>query len=75
MKSTFDNLVNRRNSDSTKWNYYNEDVLPLWVADMDFLSPQFIQDDLHKRIDHGVFGYSAPQEETKDAIQLWLSDH
>ena len=36
----FDQIIDRRNSDSLKWNYYDEDVIPMWVADMDFVSPQ-----------------------------------
>lgn len=54
----FDTALDRRHSDSAKWNYYNEDILPLWVADMDFLSPKAMLDALHTRVDHGVFGYS-----------------
>lgn len=54
----FDTELDRRNSDSAKWNFYDEDILPLWVADMDFLSPQPIVDALRARIDHGVFGYA-----------------
>ena len=72
MKYDFDQLINRRDSDSDKWNHYNDKVLPLWVADMDFFSPQFIMDDLRKRIEHGVFGYSKVQDSTKEAVQLWL---
>jgi cystathionine beta-lyase len=54
----FDIALDRRNSDSTKWNFYDEDIVPLWVADMDFASPKVMLDALHARIDHGVFGYA-----------------
>lgn len=49
----------RRNSDSIKWRFYGDDVLPLWVADMDFTSPSEVIQALHERVTHGVFGYAA----------------
>jgi len=55
----FDHCPNRRASDSIKWNAYDEDVLPLWVADMDFVSPEAVQRALQERVAHGVFGYPA----------------
>ena len=60
----FDKLIERRNTDSTKWDKYKDrDIIPLWVADMDFRSPPALLDALHKRIEHGVFGYTqAPAE-------------
>ena len=70
----FDKIINRRLSDSLKWNREDEDVLPLWVADMDFPVPEPVLDALQKRISHGIFGYSKTQESTKLAIQAWLSD-
>ena len=56
----FEQPIDRRGSDSVKWGYYEEDVLPMWVADMDFVSPTPVLDALRERIEHGVFGY--PQE-------------
>jgi cystathionine beta-lyase len=53
----FDSLPDRRNTESIKWHYFPEDVLPLWVADMDFVSPEPVVRALHARVDHGVFGY------------------
>lgn len=55
--SEFDPIIDRRSSDSTKWLKYDEDVLPMWVADMDFLSPEPVLRALRARIDHGIFGY------------------
>jgi cysteine-S-conjugate beta-lyase len=55
----FDQVLDRRNSDSVKWNAYPEDVIPLWVADMDFVSPQPVIEALRERVEHGVFGYPA----------------
>ncbi len=73
MKYNFDEIIDRRNSDSIKWNYFDEDILPLWVADMDFLSPPEVLGALRSRIDHGLFGYSKPQDKTRLAVQNWLS--
>jgi cystathionine beta-lyase len=53
----FDQTINRRESDSIKWHHYNEDVLPMWVADMDFISPEPVIRALRERVEHGVFGY------------------
>ena len=74
MKPNFDQIINRRDSDSIKWNYFAEDVLPLWVADMDFLSPPEVTRAIIERVDHGLFGYSKPQTSTKLAVQNWLSN-
>ncbi len=49
--------VERQGSDSAKWSAYAPDVIPMWVADMDFKAPQPILDALHARVEHGVFGY------------------
>jgi len=57
MHYNFDQLLPRRNSESAKWRIYPEDVLPLWVADMDFMSPEPVQRALQAAVDHGVFGY------------------
>lgn len=53
----FDFLPDRRHTESAKWRNYPEDVLPLWVADMDFASPEPVIRALHARVAHGVFGY------------------
>jgi cysteine-S-conjugate beta-lyase len=53
----FDELRDRRCSDSIKWRKYGEDIIPMWVADMDFLSPEPVIRTLRERIEHGFFGY------------------
>ena len=53
----FDQILDRRKSDSLKWRYYGDDVIPMWVADMDFVSPEPVLQALHERVDHGVYGY------------------
>ena len=65
----FDQAIDRRNSASQKWlKYDNRDILPMWVADTDFVSPPAILDALKQRIDHGVFGYTLPPQELTDAV-------
>src|SRR5262249_43551918 len=59
MTYDFDRLVDRRRTDSSKWQKYGPDVLPLWVADMDFQSPEPVIRALRERVEHGVFGYLA----------------
>ena len=68
MNFDFDQVVDRRASDSAKWTYFDEDVLPMWVADMDFRSPQPIVDALRARVEEGVFGYSNDVPGLRDAI-------
>ena len=57
MRYDFDTPRDRRHSDSEKWRRYPEDVLPLWVADMDFVSPEPVIRALQERVAHGIFGY------------------
>jgi len=64
----FDEKIDRLNSDSIKWMAYGEDVLPLWVADMDFISPRPVIDALIKRAEHGIFGYGLPQKQLTETI-------
>lgn len=68
MKYNFDQGADRRGSDSIKWKYYPEDVLPMWVADMDFESPPALIDAVRQRVDHGVFGYSRAPQSLIDAM-------
>ncbi len=53
----FDAIHPRRDSNSFKWNLYDADVLPMWVADTDFLAPRPVIDALKARVEHGIFGY------------------
>jgi cysteine-S-conjugate beta-lyase len=65
----FDQLVDRRQSSSHKWNrYQGRDILPLWVADMDFRSPAAVIKALHQRVQHGIFGYTDPPAELSETI-------
>ncbi|MFZ5880951.1 MAG: MalY/PatB family protein [Chloroflexota bacterium] len=69
MSFDFDQVPNRRNPQrSNKWNFYPKDVLPMWVADMDFPAPKPILSTLHKAVDHGVLGYELPSQALKDTV-------
>ena len=69
MTFDFETPPNRVGTDSQKWQKYEgRDILPMWVADMDFLSPPAILDALHRRVDHGIFGYARPVKSTVDAV-------
>lgn len=70
---SFDTPPDRRHGDSIKWNRYQpRDVIPLWVADMDFAAPPAVISALHQRVEHGVFGYAAPMPSLIEAIQQHL---
>jgi cysteine-S-conjugate beta-lyase len=69
MKYDFDQPVERRGTDSFKWQKYGESVIPLWVADMDFVSPEPVIEALHERVDHRVFGYVRPGDELVQVIR------
>ena len=68
MEYNFDLIINRGGSNSAKWRQYPEDVLPLWVADMDFAAPEPIQAALHRFVEHGVFGYEFPSKELRETV-------
>jgi cystathionine beta-lyase len=71
----FDGAVERRSSGCNKWNRYAEDVLPMWVADMDFAVPGPIQAAIRARLDHPVLGYGVIQAGLKARITEWLATH
>jgi cystathionine beta-lyase len=67
--TNFNLVPDRRNSKNlTKWTIYPKDVLPMWVADMDFPAPKPILDALHKAVDHGVLGYEMPAPALKETV-------
>ena len=67
-KFNFEICPERRATESLKWRVYAEDVLPMWVADMDFLSPPPVIEALQQRVEHGVFGYAIDPPSLKQAI-------
>jgi cystathionine beta-lyase len=65
----FDTVPERSGTDSQKWQKYaGRDILPLWVADMDFRSPPAVIEALHRRVEQGIFGYARPVRSTVDAV-------
>lgn len=80
MNYHFDQVVDRRGSNSIKYDFTRElgkpqDVLPMWVADMDFPSPPEVREALHKACDYGVFGYTQPKELYMEAVSNWFLKH
>ena len=76
----FDKIVDRAGSGDLKHcvlkeRYGRDDLLPLWVADMDFETPQFITEALRKRLEHSLFGYTVVPEELWSTIIRWIQDH
>ena len=71
MQYNFDEIINRKNTDSFKWDFFQdpEGTIPMPVADMDFKSPEPILEALREVTEHGVFGYSIVPEELKDVLQ------
>jgi cystathionine beta-lyase len=79
MKYNFDEIIDRSNTDSSKLEnlksiFGREDLIPLWVADMDFKSPPAITDALMKRVEHGLFGYTIQSEPYINSIINWLDN-
>ncbi|HRF62043.1 MAG TPA: PatB family C-S lyase [Candidatus Competibacter sp.] len=74
MRHNFDIPPVRRDTDSLKWQRYG-DALPLWVADMDFLSPEPVLAALQERVAHGVFGYGAPPDALTETICARMAEH
>ncbi len=64
----FNHFPDRKVTESVKWGIYDADVLPMWVADMDFVSPQPVIDALLERVRHGVFGYPMVKNEMKQVV-------
>ena len=79
MKYNFDEIIERRGTNSVKWDgvkniWGRDDLLPMWVADMDFRTPPFVMDALRKRLEHEVLGYTFACEEWYNSICTWLHD-
>lgn len=77
MASRFDEIIDRHNTNSIKWDFAAErgkptDLLPMWVADMDFRAPQEVTDALIEAAKHGVFGYSDTKSDYFDALASWM---
>ena len=73
MKYDFDKTIDRRATNSYKWDSAPEGMLPMWVADMDFRTAPAIIDALQKRVAHGIFGYTRVPDAYYDAVTSWFS--
>ncbi len=76
----FDNTIDRRGTgaiktDALKEVFGHEDLIPLWVADMDFETPGFITDALRERLEHSVFGYTSQPADYWPTVKKWIADH
>lgn len=72
----FDQVINRANTDSLKWQKYAaKDIIPLWIADTDFLSPPSIMQALQERVAEGVYGYGGQPKELAKAFINWTDKH
>src|SRR5689334_21436859 len=74
MPHNFDTIIERRGTGSRKWANYPPDVLPMFVADMDFHSPEPVIEALRARAEHGVFGYQIDATELRTVIRQRLSE-
>ena len=84
MQYDFETPARRRGSGCVKWDAalpegvtltpaQRERLIPMWVADMDFVAPPFILDALRRRVEHGVFGYVTVPDSYYDAVIRWFS--
>ncbi|MBI4645025.1 MAG: putative C-S lyase [Bacteroidia bacterium] len=77
MEYNFDEIINREGTACVKYDfkkkqYGSEDILPMWVADMDFKTPDFIIDAIKKRAEHPVLGYSFHPDSFYESVMAWL---
>ena len=76
----FDEVIDRRNTNCLKFDFAERrgkpaDVLPLWVADMDFKTSSLVLDALTERVQHGIFGYTESRESYFEAVSKWMEAH
>ena len=75
MKYNFDEMIPRRGTNSYKWDSAEDaDVLPMWVADMDFRTAPFVIEALRKRLEHEVLGYTFACKEWSESIVNWVKE-
>jgi len=73
MSCDFDKVIDRKNTNSIKWDFAAERGMPeglisMWVADMDFTAPREVLDDIHRAVEHGIFGYSEVKQDYYDVL-------
>lgn len=76
MSTNFDSIFDRKNTNSIKWDLLKEkfkedDIIPMWIADMDFTSPKEVTTALIKRAEHGIYGYTFRPKAYYDSIINW----
>jgi aminotransferase class I and II len=76
----FNKEINRYNTKSLKYDFKEEkgkpaDIFPMWVADMDFKLPENILEEIKERVEHGIFGYSKPDDSYKEEVKKWYKKH
>ncbi len=79
MSQNFDEIINRENTSSYKYDlrkmiFGTDDVFPMWVADTDFKAPTFIYEAIRKRLEHGIFGYTIIDDDYYNSIIYWLKE-
>ncbi|MBL4935705.1 pyridoxal phosphate-dependent aminotransferase [Clostridium sp. YIM B02515] len=72
MKYDFDKVIDRKNTRSVKWDLKKKDIIPMWVADMDFEVPDEVVQAIKNRAEHKIYGYTAPDKEYYDSIINWF---
>ena len=80
MHYDFDEVIDRKNTNCAKYDFLEEngksvDVLPLWVADMDFRAPEEVVQALRRIAEHGIYGYGGIKSDYKEAVIKWFEDH
>ncbi|UCG53902.1 MAG: pyridoxal phosphate-dependent aminotransferase [Dehalococcoidia bacterium] len=80
MEYDFNNIIDRHNTNSIKWDFVEEffevtDILPMWVADMDFRLPKSIIDAVRKVAEHGIYGYTGIPTSYYDVLIKWVKSH
>lgn len=80
MSCDFDKVIDRKNTNSIKWDFAAERGMPeglisMWVADMDFTAPREVLDDIHRAVEHGIFGYSEVKQDYYDVLAEWFENH
>ncbi|WP_455536669.1 MalY/PatB family protein [Prevotella koreensis] len=74
MNYNFDEIIKRRGSNCVKWDEAEEDIMPLWIADMDFKVYPGITEAMRKRLDHEVFGYTLVPQSYYDSVLNWFGN-
>ena len=74
-KYNFDKIIDRQKTDSLRWSHYAKSVIPLWVADMDFESPDCVIRAMKNRVNHGIYGYPSEPKDFKKNIVGYIKKY